>query len=393
MNSTVSLASAGVGDGMPLVRRLNGFVRVVRGDGFRVGVGETLDALRLAGSGGRFLNARELRWGLRAVLCSGRRDWQRFDGLFDAYWRQTGVHAGLRPAPRPPQPGPHGVEHNGADPLRPAPDVEVRGLTGSGASAGRRGGAGSEESLAQTDFRHLHAADRQAVYDLAERLAARMRWRLSRRQRLAERGHSIDLRKTWRRNLGHGGVPFQRVYRQAKLPPVQLVVLLDASGSMDQYSAFFMRFMHGIVANFRSARAFVFHTRLAHLSAALRERDVEKSMQRLALIAQGWGGGTRIGHCLGLFNDHYGASALNRRTAVLILSDGYDTDPPQQLARQMARLRRRARKVIWLNPLLGWQGYAPVARGMAAALPHVDVFAPCHNLQSLMALEPHLYRL
>ena len=107
-------------------------------------------------------------------------------------------------------------------------------------------------------------------------------------------------------------------------------------------------------------------------------------------MAQGWSGGTRIGESLATFNRSYAASVLNRRSVVIIVSDGYDTGPPEQLAAELAALRRRARRVVWLNPMLGWQGYEPVARGMAAALPHVDLFAPAHNLESLAALEPYL---
>ena len=107
-------------------------------------------------------------------------------------------------------------------------------------------------------------------------------------------------------------------------------------------------------------------------------------------MAEGWAGGTRIGESLATFNRSYAASVLNRRSVVIIVSDGYDTGPPEQLAAELAAVRRRARRVVWLNPMLGWQGYEPVARGMAAALPHLDLFAPAHNLESLMALEPHL---
>ena len=154
-----------------------------------------------------------------------------------------------------------------------------------------------------------------------------------------------------------------------------------------------MRFLKSILDSFREADAFVFHTRLVHIGPALGERNTERAIERLALMAQGWSGGTRIGESLATFNRSYAASVLNRRSVVVIVSDGYDTGPPEQLAAELAALRRRARRVVWLNPMLGWQGYQPVARGMAAALPHVDLFAPAHNLESLAALEPYLARL
>jgi uncharacterized protein len=159
---------------------------------------------------------------------------------------------------------------------------------------------------------------------------------------------------------------------------------------MSPYSTFFVRFLKSILDRFREADAFVFHTRLVHVGPALAERSTERAIKRLALMAQGWSGGTRIGDSLANFNRSYAASVLNRRSIVVIVSDGYDTGPPEQLAAELAALGRRARRVVWLNPMLGWQGYQPVARGMAAALPYLDLFAPAHNLESLAALEPYL---
>jgi uncharacterized protein with von Willebrand factor type A (vWA) domain len=153
---------------------------------------------------------------------------------------------------------------------------------------------------------------------------------------------------------------------------------------MELYTAFFVRFLHGVVDAFHESEAFVFHTRLAHVSASLRDRDVTRAVDRLSLMAQGIGGGTRIGECLATFNRWHAKRVINARTAVMIVSDGYDTGEP---------LRRRCRRIIWLNPLLGWRDYAPEARGMQAALPYVDLFAPAHNLESLAALEPYLARI
>jgi uncharacterized protein with von Willebrand factor type A (vWA) domain len=192
------------------------------------------------------------------------------------------------------------------------------------------------------------------------------------------------------KSVQSGGTPIRRVFRRRRDKPVRLVAILDVSGSMSPYATFFVRFLKSILDRFREADAFVFHTRLVHIGAALRERETERAAVRLSLMAQGWAGGTRIGESLATFHRSYAASVLNRRSVVIIVSDGYDTGPPERLAEEMAALRRRARRVVWLNPMLGWAGYEPVARGMAAALPHVDLFAPAHNLESLMALEPHL---
>ncbi len=130
-----------------------------------------------------------------------------------------------------------------------------------------------------------------------------------------------------------------------------------------------------------------------HISAVLRERDLEKAVDRMNILSAGWGGGTRLGESLRSFNDNHAKQLLHGRAVVMILSDGYDTGSPEVLAAEMARLKRRARRIIWLNPMIGWRGYEPVAQGMAAALPHIDLFAPAHTLDSLAALEPHLARL
>ena len=256
--------------------------------------------------------------------------------------------------------------------------------------AGRAAQAPSNRSL-EGDLRHINDPDEvERLHALAERLAARMRHRLSRREKARRRGRRLDFRRVIHKSVQSGGMPIRLVFRRRRDKPLRLVAILDVSGSMSPYSTFFVRFLRAMLNSFRDADAFVFHTRLVHIGAALRERTTERAIERLALMAQGWSGGTRIGESIATFNRSYAASVLNRRSVVIIVSDGYDTGPPEQLAAELAALRRRARRVVWLNPMLGWQGYEPVARGMAAALPYLDLFAPAHNLESLAALEPYL---
>jgi uncharacterized protein with von Willebrand factor type A (vWA) domain len=217
-----------------------------------------------------------------------------------------------------------------------------------------------------------------------------MRHRLARRERTHRRGRRLDFRRVIHKSVQSGGMPLRLAWRRPREKPVRLVAILDVSGSMNPYSTFFVRFLRAVLGSFREADAFVFHTRLVHIGAALKERATERAIERLALMAEGWSGGTRIGESLAIFNQRYAAAVLNRRSVVVIVSDGYDTGPPEQLAAELAALRRRARRLVWLNPMLGRQGYQPAARGMAAALPHLDLFAPAHNLESLAALEPYL---
>jgi uncharacterized protein with von Willebrand factor type A (vWA) domain len=334
---------------------------------------------------------------MKALFCATRSDWERFDEIFAAYWQGRHMRRAQVTSGTPAQSRPAQRRIGALGPSLGAPDhVERRAGADSetASKSGRREGASRAELLAATDLRHIvDPDDVAAAHELAARLARAMRAKLVRRQQVRARGKRLDLRRTIHRSVSHGGTPVDLAWRRRKIKPLRLVVLLDASGSMSLYTAFFVRFLHGVVDAFREAEAFVFHTRLAHVSPGLRDRDVARAVDRLSLMAQGIGGGTRIGESLATFNRWHAARVINSRTAVMIVSDGYDTGEPERLAAEMRRLRGRCRRIIWLNPLIGWRDYAPVARGMQAALPYVDLFAPAHNLDSLAALEPYLARL
>jgi uncharacterized protein with von Willebrand factor type A (vWA) domain len=379
-------------------RRLAGFVRTLRENGFKLGLAETGDALRILASPAVQRPA-SLQPALKALFCATRSDWERFDDIFAAYWRGRGMRGimTLTGTPTERRASVRRLTTAGAPGPLGAPDhVERREGADSDAAAksGRREGASRAEILSAADLRHIVDPDDIArAHALAARLARTMRARLVRREQVRRRGRRLDLRRTIHRSISHGGTPVELAWRRRKIKPLRLVVLLDASGSMNFYTAFFVRFLHGVVDAFREAEAFVFHTRLAHVSPTLRDRDAARAVDRLSLMAQGIGGGTRIGESLATFNRWHAARVINSRTAVMIVSDGYDTGEPKRLAAEMRRLRRRCRRIIWLNPLLGWRDYTPAARGMQAALPYVDLFAPAHNLDSLAALEPYLARI
>jgi len=379
--------------------RMAAFADLLRDKGFAVGLGESEDALRIAASP---LGARPalLRQGLKALLCTRPEDWHAFDDLFDAHWLGRGMKRAVRSIGSGGAPGPdlRRLAQQAAARSAGGPVDQVAAEGGGGDAAGgglgRMEGASRRESLERTDFRRLHDPQAQAEANaLAARLAARLRHRLTRRERRRRQGRRLDLRRTIRRNIAHGGLPIELVHRVRRDRPLRLVLLLDASGSMSLYTAVFLRFAHGILDAFREAEVFLFHTHLIHLSEAMRERDPARALDRLSLLAQGVGGGTRIGESLATFNGAYARRVLNSRSCVIIVSDGYDTGPPERLGQEMARLARRCRRIVWLNPMLGWEGYAPAARGLQAALPHVDLFAPAHSLASLAALEPYLARI
>src|SRR5262245_51510622 len=284
-------------------RRLAGFVRTLRDNGFAVGLAETRDALSILASPAA-MRPTLLKPALRALFCATRSDWERFDEIFAAYWQGRGMRrvrhaANASSASRP------SMQRLAASPqdVPGSPDyLEAGDGQGGEHIADRREhatAASTAERLAAADLRHI--ADPQEIAQtqaLAERLAHRMRARLVRRELARRRGRRLDLRRTIHRSVSHGGTPIDLAWRRRKPKPLRLVVLLDGSGSMELYTAFFVRFLHGVVDAFRESEAFVFHTRLAHVSASLRDRDVARAVDRLSLMAQGIGGGTRIGECL-----------------------------------------------------------------------------------------------
>jgi uncharacterized protein with von Willebrand factor type A (vWA) domain len=389
-----------------LLGRIAAFRHTLHDVGMIAGLKESEDAARILASD-LAANPEDVRVGFRALFCSRRADWEAFDGLFDAFWLGRGARSRLRVVgssvsagipnladlARPADSGKSADTTDLGEAQRRSPGPETPGQDRDG-PRGRMEGASRAAALQRTDFRKIADPGSLAeAHALAERLARRMRARITRRLTSSSRARQVDLRRTIHRNIAHGGVPIELMHRARKPKPLRLVLLLDASGSMSLYTSLFIRFMHGVLDHFREADTYLFHTRLVEVSDALCDRDATRALERLSLIAEGVGGGTRIGESLATFNRWHAARVLHSRTCLIIISDGYDTGEPAALALEMARLRRRCRRIVWLNPMLGWEGYAPSARGMRAALPYVDFFAPAHDLESLAALEPYLARI
>lgn len=387
--------SAAVDPAERIVRRLCGFVATLRENGFAVGTAETADALRVLERIGTEGPGR-VRPAFRALFARDREQWQRFDALFDAWWLPRGRTRSVLRSP----PGRRGrpatlreiAEGRGAvgEPSFAAPGSGGAGAEESGGE-GRRGGASAREHRGRPQLRGLADAETLAEAErVAERLGRRLAVRLVRRQRVRRRGDTLDLRRTIRRSVEKGGLPLDLLHRTPREKPLRLALLVDASGSMGTHVGLFLRFLRGLVGSFDAAEAFLFHTRLVPVTAALRERDPARAFDRLALLAEGVGGGTRIGECLATFNRHHAARALRGRSCAILVSDGYETGPTDRLAREMAQLRRHCRQVIWLDPAGGRM--PPQARGLRAALPWVDILAPAQDIGALAALEGHLAR-
>ncbi|MEM9223841.1 MAG: VWA domain-containing protein, partial [Pseudomonadota bacterium] len=383
-----------------LVPRVIEFTRLLRDNGFQVSAEDVADATRFFSESAGVPAERRVRATLKVLSCTRASELSRFDELFDAYWNhrvgrkrtilrhsRTGtMTAGVK------KEGAGSGARGGLAAYFEWGDKNDDG-DAEEAPASRMGGASVTTSSSRIDFGKSSDPEEMArLMELADRLGARMRFRLARRRKVSSHGRQLNLRRTLRRSVATGGLPIALVRRVRREPPLRLVLFIDVSGSMDAYSIFFMRFIHALTGRFQSAEAFLFHTRLVHISGALREADPIKMMEKVSLISQGWSGGTRIGEALETFNRLYAEAFGGSRTVAIIMSDGYDTGPPERMAAAVKALSQRTHKVLWLNPMAGRTGYEPATDAMAAALPHLDLFAPAHNLESLSALENSLVR-
>ena len=371
-----------------LVGTTTRFCRALREAGLHVTPAEAVEATRvleLVDLGDRD----ELRHALRSVLTSRPEDFDLFDEMFDRFWSsESGAHPQSRrrshPA-RPEQPRPISRRHAAPSVtrwLRAEPDtLDDQPLTVSRDS--------DMERLHAKDFATFAPNELDEIRRVAARLARRMAARPSRRWRPAARGNRIDLRQLMRRSLKTGGDVAELAFRERRLRKTKLVLLCDVSGSMDLYSRFLLQFLYALQNCFARVETFVFSTRLSRVTEQLRRRPYGLALRQLAAGVDDWSGGTRIGECLAAFASGW-PRIVDRRTVIVVLSDGWDAGDPGLVGSALASIRERAGRIVWLNPLLGSPTYRPETRGMAAALPHLDVFAPVHNLDSLRALARHL---
>ena len=329
--------------------------------------------------------------GLRVVLVGRPEDVPAFDRCFDAFWRTRGeadeVAEALAGPTLPEEPATAGRE--GGEERRDSVALEAWGERDEADDGEPLGvpAASEREALTAQDFASFGQEQLDEVYRLTIQIARRLARRISRRRRPSARRGRLDLRRTLRANLTRGDLIDLR-YRRRKPRKLRLVLLCDVSGSMDLYSRFLLQFLFALQHVFSRVETFTFSVRLTRVTELLRARSYREVLRRLTAVRD-WSGGTRIGESLAEFNRGW-PHLVDRRTIVILLSDGWDTGDPDVLADELLRIKRRAGRVIWLNPLLGNPSYEPLTRGMAAALPLVDHFAAAHNLAALRDLAGHL---
>jgi uncharacterized protein len=362
--------------------------RALRARGISVGVGDEIDAAR-ALSRLREPDREQTRGALRVALKLRRGEWERLDALLDEVWPAV-----------PPNPNPAACSPtasiDGKRPGRAAAEERAAALDGADAPPvaepddGALPGSSAARLLRKKPFEECTAADLAAMERVLARMAVRLATRRSRRL-VPTRGRGVpDPRRSLRRAVATHGEPLVLARRARAIEVPRLVFLCDTSGSMDAHARFLLAFLLSLKRAARSTEVFAFNTELVRLTPLLARGDGARALDRIAASVPDWSGGTRIGECLARFVDEHLHTRVDARTVVVVLSDGLDRGEPAVLADAMRAVRSRARKVLWLNPLLGDPRYEPTARGMAAALPFVDALLPAHDLASLEALLPHL---
>ena len=363
-----------------LSQSIIGFAQFARQSGLNVGIQESQESLKAAALG-LLTDRRRLKYALRSIYCSSAADAELFDVLFAKFWQKEKANLKSK------------MQFHNQSVVNKAGSLVMmgEGAKDQGEDDGRNvSGAHAMERLRKTDFSQVAEIDSALLEELAARLWKQMSLSMKRRMKRSRTQGKLDLRKTIRESISHGGEPIDLRFRIKKLKKQRLVVLLDVSGSMDKYSFYLLRFIYELQCHFERVDSFVFSTELTCITDVMNSGRLPQSLAGLGDRAEAWSSGTRIGACFREFNQTFAKKLLSRNALVIILSDGLDTGEPEILQKEMKKISSRAKKVIWLNPLKGMKDYQPIARGMSAALPMVDVFNSAHNLDSILELEKYL---
>jgi len=357
------------------------FTQICRNNDLKVGINENIEALSSATFG--LVNKRlQFKYALKSIFCTTEEETQTFDDLFKRFWGADGSFIKSKT-----------LYKNRSNLKKEQNTQSTLVMMGFGkeeneaeTEAKNTHGASKIAALRNTDFAKVKSMDSALLEKLALQLWHQMSLRIKRQFKKGMKG-SVDIQSTIRRNLSRGGNLLSLIRRQKKRRKYKLVVLLDVSGSMDKYSFFLLKFMYSLQANFRQMEAFIFSTKLLRISPFLQQKNLNKSLHLLNAYANNWSGGTQIGACLQDFNQQFAKRILHGKTLTIILSDGLDTGEPEDLQKEINQIKMRTKKLVWLNPLKGMQGYQPIQRGMQAALPALHHFEAAHSINGLLNLE------
>ena len=379
--------------------RIVGFFSHLRFNNLKLGVSEVETALTILGRI-NLSDPFEVRRSLKPLCVGNLDESRRFEDLFDSYWMDTGrVKRKVIP------------NGNVTSEEKKVSEVGDKATDNSESSSGAQNEPDEEtailndqregELVAVEEASKMHKDLREFVtnqeiddaMEVAIRIGKALRDKRSRRLVNSKKGQALDFRKTIRRSLSTGGDPFKLINKSKPDRPKRIVALCDVSGSMNVYSKIFLAFLSALMRNDKNTDAYLFHTELVRVTDALRDENTGRSMEKLSLLANGFGGGSRIGHSIKKFSKTYARRFVNSKSVVMILSDGYDSNNVNDLVKALTNLKKRGCKIIWLNPLKGWKDYAPVTASMAASLPYLDLFSAANTLNDLAALDEELEKL
>jgi uncharacterized protein with von Willebrand factor type A (vWA) domain len=385
-----AVSSAASMRGRGTLPNLMAFGRVLKQLGIKIGLSQIIDSARATEMVDIAARA-DFRALLRANLIGQKEDFPAFDMAFDCFWREQAYER------------------------VPMETMDIEGTpTESNAQEGGDEEGGIEEAIAESlakenvplenldefavptyspqdqlnrkDFSEMGVEESRAIARAILLIATKIATQISRRKKLGRRGVAVDPRWTMRKNMKYGGEIIDLVQRKKRIKKTKVVLLCDVSGSMDCYSRFLIQFMYGLQNELWGVETFVFSTSLSRITHLIRTKDIANALEKISGSILGWSGGTNIGRSLHTFNRNFAPSIVTHRTVIVVISDGWDRGDVSLLERQMQDLKRRCKKLIWLNPLLASENYEPLCKGMQAALPYIDLFLSVHNLNSLIAL-------
>ncbi len=387
-------------DGSKLLPNIMHFGRVLRAAGLPIGPGTVLDAVGAVRSVG-VTDRRDFYWSLHAVFVNRRDQHELFDQAFHIFWRDPRLLERMLGLAMPDMLGeempeePDPPSRRLAEALSPEndgdgetqeeekePEIEIEAAMT----------ASVNELLQKTDFEDMSTEEMNQARAAIARMRLPIHHIRTRRFKPSRRKGRVDMRASLRAAMRTGGAVIPLRFRTRRKRPPPLVILCDISGSMGRYTRMFLHFMHAITNDRDRVHTFLFGTRLTNVTRFLRNKDVDVALTKCTEAVDDWSGGTRIGECLKAFNRHWARRVLGQGAMVLMISDGLDRDAGRGLAGEIERLHKSCRRLIWLNPLLRFEGFEPKSQGIRAILPNVDDFRPIHNLESLTMLVDALNR-
>ena len=365
------------------------FARALKQLGVKVSLSQVIDAARSADLVD-IAERQDFRALLRSNMILQKEDFPVFDMVFDCFWReQSYERVPMETLEIQGTPSESGAEEGG----------DEEGLDEAVAEAAAKENMpldnldefsiptySPQELLNRKDFSEMGVEESRAIARAIMLIATKIATQISRRKKIGRKGNTVDPRWTMRKSMKYGGEIVELVLRKRRIKKTKVVLLCDVSGSMDCYSRFLIQFMYGLQNELWGVETFVFSTSLSRITHLIRTKDIGNALEKISGSILGWSGGTNIGRSLHTFNRNFAPSMVTHRSVVVIISDGWDRGDVGLLEGEMRDLKRRCKKIIWLNPLLASDNYEPLCKGMQAALPYLDLFLSVHNVNSLIAL-------